>query len=278
MRLARELPPENRDLRLRLYQGKIFLIAPTAATREMVERMLGLLRLEFGDSDPREIAARLPDADVFAAVGRIRQMLFLEPEFHRLVRSVLAGLGFDPLRVAFEPARLRAILPHGHENPRAAPVYYAHRDTWYAHPYSAITCWLPLDDLDAAETFVFYPRCFDWPVQNDSETFDYDGWRRHGSRLRIGWQDRNAGLNHRYPRLIETADLGPQIGFDCRCAETLVFAGAHLHQTVPLRGDRARFSLDFRVVQLDDHARGLGAPNVDGRSRGSALHDYVMLS
>ena len=48
-----------------------------------------------------------------------------------------------------------------------------------------------------------------------------------------------------------------------------------LSETLPQALGRTRFSLDARLVHLGDHARGLGAPNVDGRSRGSALPDYV---
>ena len=36
-----------------------------------------------------------------------------------------------------------------------------------------------------------------------------------------------------------------------------------------------RFSVDFRTVHLGDHRAGLGAPNVDNHSTGSALKDYV---
>ena len=61
-----------------------------------------------------------------------------------------------------------------------------------------------------------------------------------------------------------------------RRAETLLFSGSHFHRTLPQATGRARFSLDFRAVDLDDHARGAGAPNVDNRSRGSALVDYTM--
>ena len=97
-----------------------------------------------------------------------------------------------------------------------------------------------------------------------------DGWE-----LKIGWQKLAAGIEARYPRAAPGADGGPAVGFACSAAENLVFSGAHLHATLPQATGRARFSLDVRIVDLDDHARGLGAPNVDKRSRGSSLRDYV---
>ncbi len=66
------------------------------------------------------------------------------------------------------------------------------------------------------------------------------------------------------------------MGFSCKRAENLLFSGAHFHATRPQTEDTTRFSLDFRVVHLDDVRARRGAPNVDNRSTGSALDDYVM--
>src|SRR5207245_740340 len=120
-------------------------------------------------------------------------------------------------------------------------------------------------------TFVFYPECFRRAVPNDSERFDYDEWVRAGWNLKIGWQDRDAGLRARYPGVVGAAWAGPAVGFACRRGDNLLFAGAQFHQTRRQAAGRTRFSLDFRIVELDDHAAGAGAPNVDNRSRGSAL-------
>ncbi|MEO7732615.1 MAG: hypothetical protein ABIY55_16725, partial [Kofleriaceae bacterium] len=77
------------------------------------------------------------------------------------------------------------------------------------------------------------------------------------------------------PRAAPGVDPGPAIGFACRAGDNLVFSGAQFHATLPQATGRTRFSLDFRIVDLDDHAAGLGAPDVDNRSRGSSLIDYV---
>ena len=169
------------------------------------------------------------------------------------------------------------VIHRGNEDPRAAPVYYAHRDTWYAHPQALITWWIPLFDLPAAETFVFYPACFQSPVPNDSEIFDYDAWVRDGWGLKIGWQDREAGRTARYPGVTGPVDEGPAAGFSCRAGDNLLFSGAQFHRTLAHAEGRTRYSLDFRMVHLGDHAAGMGAPNADNRSQGSCLPDYVRL-
>jgi hypothetical protein len=269
-------PSDNHDLRRSLYRGDIYLLGPVPASERLVTDALELLRRELGEAGPeREAQFRLSDVDFFTTVGRLRRRLYLEPRFRQAMGDVLADCGFDPGRLAFDPIRLRAVAHRGFENPKAAAVYYAHRDTWYGHPQTLVTAWVPLHSLTEEETLVFYPDCFARPVPNNSEAFDYDEWVRQGWSLKIGWQDPEAGARAVYPSLQGEVELGEALTFSCRAGQVLLFAGAHCHQTRRNVTGRTRFSLDFRAVHLDDHAAGLGAPNADNRSRGSALRDYV---
>lgn len=276
--IHRALPPDIHAARRALYDGDLFMLAPTTASEQLVADVRALLKTVLGGEDIREIPSRLDGDEWFAKIGQVRRELYLDAHYHDRVRDLVASYGFDPGRTAFDPLRLRAIAHLGHENPRAAPVYYPHRDTWYAHSQAIVTWWVPLDDLAEEETFVFYPDRFREAVPNDSEVFDYDAWVRDGWSLKIGWQDPEAGRRARYPSVIGEWDPGRAVGFSCRRAQTLLFSGSHFHRTLPQATGRARFSLDFRAVDLDDHARGEGAPNVDNRSRGSALVDYTMPS
>ncbi len=275
MRIFSEAPADNASLRRSLYQGDVFALGPTTASEALVTDVRELLERTLESRDIRHAPSELDPLELFARMGRLRKTLYMEPRFHAHARAVIAAAGFDPAHVAFDPLRLRIISHLGHENPRAAPVYYPHRDTWYAHPQSIVTWWIPLDDLREEETFVFYPEAFDRPVANDSEIFDYDAWVARGWSLKIGWQDPEAGRTARYPRALEPSKVDEGVGFACRRAQNLLFAGAHYHQTRPQALGTTRYSLDFRVVDLRDEAAGLGAPNSDNRSRGSALADYT---
>lgn len=262
-------------LRRDVYAGDIFLLPPTDASQAVARATCAALAdaLQCPPEQIREAPQELPNDELFRRIGPVRRMLYMEPAFHDHVRRVVAACGCDPERVAFDPLRLRVVLHRGHDNPLAAPVYHPHRDTWYAHPRALIAWWIPLDDLAPHETFVFYPDRFAAPVANDSEIFDYDDWVRDGWELKIGWQ--KLGAEARYPRAAPGVDGGRAIGFACRTAQNLVFSGAQFHATLPQATGRTRFSLDFRLVDLADHKAGLGAPDVDNRSRGSALRDYV---
>jgi hypothetical protein len=269
-------PPSEASFRQALYDGEIFLLAATPTSRELVANALELLEQELGQGGAiRAAQFRLGDEEFFEAVGRLRKKMYTEPTFHEAVRSLVRGCGFDPGRIAFDPIRLRVVAHKGFENPKAAPIYFAHRDTWYAHSQSEITWWTPLHDVTEEETFVFYPDHFRSPVNNNSECFDHDEWVRQGSSLRIGWQNPEHGARHLYPGQVGTLEPGRVLSFSARAGEILLFAGAHFHQTRRNTTGLTRFSLDFRTVDLEDHAQGRGAPNVDNRSTGSAVRDYV---
>jgi len=276
--ISPSIPADNAALRAALYGGALFKTAATATTDGLVSATRKLLRETLGDVDEdlRLAPSRLSNDEFFRRMGVLRRRLYLGEDFHELLRRLVVELGFDLDSVAFDPLRLRIIQGGGHHNPAAKAVYYPHRDTWYGHPQSLIVGWIPLDDLVPEETFVFYPEYLRRVAGNDSEIFDYDAWVREGWSLKIGWQDPEAGLRARYPQMIEAIDPSAQVlGFDTRAGDLLLFAGAHLHQTRAQTGERTRYSLDFRLVDLADVDAGRGAPNLDNRSRGSAVPDYI---
>jgi ectoine hydroxylase-related dioxygenase (phytanoyl-CoA dioxygenase family) len=274
MNLITQPPTSGAELRTALYGGALFLLPATPASRRLVTEASARLETEL-DGDMRTAQFRLSDEEFFRRVGALRKAFYAEEAFHAHVRCLLAEQGMDVERTAFDPLRLRAVTHRGFENPRAAAVYYAHRDVWYAHDQAEITWWIPLHDVTEEETFVFYPECFARPVPNNSELFDYDVWTQHGAALRIGWQDPTHGQTHLYPGQVGAFDPGRVLSFAASAGEILLFAGAHFHQTRRNSTGRTRYSLDFRSVDLSDHAIGRGAPNVDNRSTGSALRDFV---
>ena len=271
------VPVGNFAVRQALYAGRIFLLPPTAASLRLAEEALALLEREFGAGCPiRRAQFRLTDEEFFHAVGRLRKVLYEEPRFYHAMAEVAQDWGFVQEENAFDPLRLRVSKHAGKENLRAAPLYSTHRDTWYAHPQCQISWWIPLHDVEAEETFVFFPEYFARAVPNDSGAFDYDHWEQDRRGLRIGWQDPEAGRQALYPACTTDLEGARQLPFACRKGEVLLFSGAHLHRTLGHRAGRTRFSCDFRTVHLGDLRAGVGAPNSDNRSRGSALPQYFL--
>ena len=277
MTFQRDLPATPEDLRRRLYQGQIFLLPPTERSLSLVDLVDSLISKAFQDLDDRRQAHQLENHEFFVRVGGLRQEIFCSPRVLHATAKLIEELGFQAEDIAVDPPKLRAVAHEGHENPAAAPVYYAHRDTWYANSQAMLNWWLPLDDLAEEETFCFYPDYFQKPVPNDSETFDYDRWTSAGQGLRVGWQDAEASKKAAYPGVTEEVNVGHEMGFSCRRGELLLFSGAHFHGTRKQSTGKTRFSIDFRTVDLADHGADRGAPNVDNRSTGLALIDFERL-
>lgn len=191
--------------------------------------------------------------------------LLSAPRFHTLALRLLQNLGLSTEGLRTDTLRLRAVSPGLEAVEAAAPVFYAHRDTWYGNPKCQINVWVPLQDVDSGNSFRFYPEHFTTPIANDSANFDADSFRGFG-RLDPagGWC---------YPRALERPS-GDVYDVCMKKGEALLFSASHLHQTLPNQSQRVRFSVDFRFF-LEPHLQnGVGAPDPDNQSRGLLIQDY----
>lgn len=273
--MYRNLPSSNLQLREAIFQGDLFLIPPKQESLNFIEDVRNVISEELQIQDIRQVHHLLDQVTFFEKIGHLRRTIYLDKYYQNFALNILEACGFNSDKIAFDPFRLRVITPHGHLNPKAAPIYYPHRDTWYAHPQSLIVLWLPLDDLKAEETFIFYADYFNQSVPNNSEIFNYNDWVKDGLDLKIGWQNINSGITAEYPRSQPDFNARKSTGFSCQKAEHLFFSGAHFHQTLPQTTEQTRYSLDLRFVHLDDISNQKGSPNVDNRSQGSTLKDYI---
>ena len=270
-----QLPASNLKAREALFNGEKFIAPAHKCSLSLVNSVEELITTKLKTPDIRKAHLAMDDQTFFERMGELRRIFYLESRYHNHLRELIASLGFNPDRCAFDPLRIRVILPGGHHNPKAAPVYYAHRDTWYAHPQSLIVGWIPLHNLSAEETFDFYPDYFNQAVPNDSEIFDYADWIKDGPALKIGWQNKDSGLTGGYPQSLLDKMPTRADGFSIEKGQTLLFAGSQFHKTREQDLGTIRFSLDFRLVDLDDVKNQRGAPNADNRSRGNILADYI---
>jgi len=249
-------------VRQRLYDGDRIVEPATGSSRALVERLGALLKTCFG-ANPRQAGP-----DFFARLTQMRAQL-KEDWLRQQCRQIVEEAGFPLEQMALDQLRLRGVAPGSDQLPAAQAAFYAHRDTWYANPQSQINLWIPLHEVDASNSFAFYPGYFNQPVQNDSQDFEYEVFAGKG-----GFQSPGAATRAHFPRALQ-AISEPGQAVEMKAAELLWFSASHLHQTLPNRSQQVRFSVDLRLVHRGDEARGLGAPNVDNRSRGSALEDYT---
>lgn len=260
------LLPRGAALRRSIYAGEIHRAPAGDASRALAGRVRAILDA----TPPPSSEATGAGARIHAHANEARRRVLVDAAVSDGVRAVLAALGLAPDEHAYDPPRLRAIQSGAHAIPEAAAAYYAHRDTWYANPRAQVNVWIPLHDVAAEETFTLFPSAFGRAVENDSATFDYATWVET-----VGWQRPGGAARGVYPRALRSLDGQERYEFAAEAGTVLLFSAAHLHQTRAHASGRTRYSVDFRVVHLADHEAGLGAPDVDNRSTGAALVDYV---
>ncbi|PKL76542.1 MAG: hypothetical protein CVV27_09750 [Candidatus Melainabacteria bacterium HGW-Melainabacteria-1] len=251
--------------------GEILKLPATELSLALCEKANGLLRKLLGSPYPESLHEIWSPARLHQAFGAVRRQLHLDPDLRQGYLDLLASLELDLNRTAIDQPRLRAVIPGVEAIPAATPMFYAHRDTWYANSPSQINLWIPLADYPASQTFVFWPERFARAIPNDSAEFDYIHWKANA-----GFQNPSPAAGSAFPRALELP-AGPPTGFDCRQGELLLFAAAHLHMSQPNPGPAIRYSLDLRLVCQDDLEQGLRAPDPDNRSKGSTLPDYNWL-
>jgi hypothetical protein len=157
----------------------------------------------------------------------------------------------------------------GHLTTGIAYAFPWHRDAWYGAPAQQINWWLPVLNVREDNAMRFDPEKFDQAVTNSSSEFDY--YRINAARLHTAsqtsseQQTRPAALGH-----TPTRDLTviPSPG------AVMLFSGAQLHASIPNTSDCARFSVDFRTVDVADLNGGRGAPMVDVACTGTAIRDF----
>lgn len=263
----------NPELRESIYGGNLQKLPASVESMRLLEIVEAAVVDSFGQ-DYRSSQFEMSSDDYFALTVETKKLVFESEVVHRAAFDLLSAQGFALSDTALDPPRVRFIEHNGHLNPSAKVAYQAHRDVWYANPQSQINWWIPLHNVTEVETFCFYNDLFSQPVANTSSQFDYDVWMRT-----VGFGKSHRGDPNSYP--LPTADL-PSIDsaleFSLKRGEILLFSAAHLHQTLPNKSGLTRVSIDFRTVNIGDENAGIGAPNADNESKGTALSSYLRMA
>lgn len=134
--------------------------------------------------------------------------------------------------------------------------------------------WLPIYPLEPNNAMGFYPRYFTEPVRNNSEIYNYYEWNMKNRATAAQHVKSDTREQPKAQQELEpvTVRFLPPPG------AIILFSGAQLHETVPNTTKVARYSIDFRTVHYDDVVALRGAPNIDSRSTGTTMRDYLRAS
>src|SRR5215472_4839304 len=258
--------------RQRLYAGQLFVISPRPTTIALCEFANSMIGEAFGSVDPLEAQYHMPVEEYVAIVSPLKPKFIHHPETKKLLRELVADCGCDLNETYVDVPRLRMVTSHGYLTSGVGYAHHPHRDTWYSAPLAQLNWWLPIYGIESESSMAFHPAYWSKGVKNGSSEFNYYQWNS---------EDRKNASQHiktdtrKQPKAEEVMELDPQIRIIVPPGGVILFSAAQMHSTVPNTSGRARYSIDFRTVNLADLRAGIAAPNVDSHPVGTSLRDFV---
>src|SRR5215469_8560616 len=258
--------------RQRLYAGQIFVISPRPATVALCEFAKRMIEDAFGSVDPLEAQYQMPVEQYVAIVSPLKPKFIHHPETKKLLRELVADCGCDLNETYLDVPRLRMVTSHGYLTSGVGYAHHLHRDTWYSAPLAQLNWWLPIYGIESESSMAFHPAYWSKGVKNGSSEFNYYSWNSDGRK--------NAAQHiktdtRKQPKAEQEMEVDPQIRIILPPGGVILFSAAQMHSTVPNTSGRARYSIDFRTVNLADLRAGRAAPNVDSHPVGTSLRDFV---
>lgn len=264
---------ENR--RLRAYRGELTVLPPSPASRALVEFARDQIEAAFAPRHPQNAHEELPVEDAVEVLGRLKPQFIHHPQTKNHLQRLLQNLGCDPAQTYQDVPRLRVAYPADYLTSGLAYAHHPHRDTWYSAPLCQLNWWMPIYDFDANRGMAFHPRYWGAPIKNSSRDFNYYRWNAVGRK--------NAGQHLKsdtrvQPSAEEPLELDPAVRLVVPAGGIILFSAAHLHSTVRNETSLARWSIDFRTVNVDDLANGRAPAASDSESTGTSLRDFRRVS
>ena len=262
---------DDAERRRRLYDGQIFVFSPRPSSLALVEHAREMIEAAFAGIDPLVAQYEMSVERYVEICAPLKPAFIHNDRTKELVRAVLDDFGCDLDRTYQDVPRLRMVTSHGYLTSGVGYAHHPHRDTWYAAPMSQLNWWLPIYDIESESSMAFHPAYWTKGVKNGSSEFNYYEWNSSG---RKDAAKHVTSDTRKQPKPEEPMELDPQIRFVPPAGGIVLFSAAHMHSTVPNTSGRARYSIDFRTVHLDDVESMGGAPNVDSHPVGTSLRDF----
>jgi hypothetical protein len=269
--------PEMDDAtrRAALYDGQLIVYSPRPSSQALCAIAREMSEEAFRGQDPRHAQHTMPVEQYAAILAELKPKFIHHPSVKSTMQAMLRDFGCDPTQTYFDVPRLRTSTAGGYLTTGIAYAFHPHRDTWYSAPFNQINWWLPVYPIEPDNAMAFHLRYWDRAIRNGSRDYNYAEWNR---------TSRSSAAQHiksdtrQQPKPEEPVEMDPQVRLICKPGGVILFSGAHLHSSVPNTTGYTRFSLDFRVVNLEDVRQRLGAHNVDSACTGTTMADYLRVT
>ena len=263
---------DDETRRKQLYQGQLFVYSPSPSSSALCTFAREMIQEAFGSVDPLKAQYSMPVEKYVEIMAQLKPKFIHHPKSKQLIQGMLDEFGCDLSKTYFDVPRLRTATSNGYLTTGIAYAFHPHRDTWYSAPFCQLNWWLPVHEIQSENSLAFHPRYWTQPLRNGSNRYNYYRWNedsRKNAAKHIKTDTRDQ------PRPEEPVELDPQTRPVCKAGGIILFSASQLHSTVPNTAERARFSIDFRTVHLDDVIARRGAPNIDSACTGTTLGDFL---
>ena len=256
-------------LRRRVYAGDLLVIRSVPAMHDIVGYFQAALCDALETRDPIHAQFALGREEWGRRAHELRSRCKRDEFARELMTALFRQFGFDPGRTAADVVNLRCQPHEDDPGPDPRHTLGAHRDTWGSNVYQQINWWAPIHPVTPERTIAFFPARWERPVANDSADWDLAAIRAEIRSARA--QGREPAFRN-VPEPTEPLDRAEWLPVVIEPGDVLVFSGAHLHASVPNASGAARYSVEFRSIDLHDARLGIGAPNLDGAAPEVAWH------
>jgi hypothetical protein len=266
------------DFRSALYAGDIFLNTDLQAAKDMCAFARECISAAFGgETNHQSLHTTMPVADFVERVAKLKGEFTNSRHSKELIRNFILDIGEKPELYILDVPRIRVVPHYNYLHAGVSYAYKPHRDTWYGGVACQINTWMPVHTIAPDQTMMINPGYFSVPVKNTSRDWSLSDWmtvQRPLAQTNITEETRP------HPVPLEEIASASEIRVAANSGEILIFSGSHLHGTVPNYTNQTRFSVDFRLMHLDDLRFKRGAVNVDSAAKDveSGYKDYFHAS
>jgi Phytanoyl-CoA dioxygenase (PhyH) len=264
------------EMVLRAYDGALVIIPPTSAGLELCAFARELAEEAFAPLEPTTAQHHLTVDEFVERAGPLKPRFIHHPRTRELQIAYLAELGFEAERTYLDVPRMRVASSDGYLTSGIGHAQPAHRDTWWSAPKQQIQFWSPIFEMSRYSCMEFFPYYRAAPLANTSEYFNIYKWnatgRKNAAQYRHGEDKRGI------PQPTEDFKSPGAVQVVLPVGGMVLFSADQLHATSANTTGKTRFSIDFRIVDVEHVRANLGAPLVDNGSTGTALRDFRRIS
>ncbi len=261
--------------RANIFRGDIYVFSPRPSTRAFVDFARESAIKAFAPHDPCDAQHHMPAEEFAAILSELKPRFMHAPQVKDQLRAVFEDFGENFDQTFFDVPRMRTMTHGDYLRTGIALAVPPHRDTWFAGHQAQLNWWFPVCGVAPENTMVFHPGYFERGVQNVSDRYDHNHWL-DSSRAEAAQHIKTD--TRPLPEIRQEIDPSADFRIHCEEGGLILFSASQLHSTSPNTSGHTRFSVDFRTVHLEDVVSGQGAPNVDNKSVGTTLGEYMRVS